>query len=108
MTAYVDNKLIATFPLSDVDYAENVVAQANRMTNISTLTGNINISLGDAVSGYDNEWDFTVMQGDTAYDVALPTVNWGFGVAPSFSANTTTVCRLYYIGNTLCGEWVAI
>ena len=108
MTAYVDNKLIATFPLSDVDYAENVVAQANRMTNISTLTGNINISLGDAVSGYDNEWDFAVTQGDNAYDVALPTVNWGFGVAPSFSANTTTVCRLYYIGNTLCGEWVAI
>ncbi|MBQ6848109.1 MAG: collagen-like protein [Clostridia bacterium] len=95
-------------PRQSSPYYQEVSVPANTMINYNELTGDFNVSLQNGISGYDNEWDFTITQGDTAYNVILPTVYWGFGIAPAFPANTTTLCRLYYIGNTLCGEWVSI
>ena len=89
-------------------YYSEVIVPANTMVNYNQLTGEFSVSLGSAVSGYDNEWSFTITQGDYAFDVFLPTIHWGLGIAPTFSANTTTLCRLYYLGTTLCGEWVSI
>lgn len=95
-------------PRQSSPYYREVTVPANTMVNYNQLMGNFSVSLGKAVSGYDNEWSFTITQGDNAFDVFLPTVYWGFGIAPTFSANTTTLCRLYYLGTTLCGEWVSI
>ena len=95
-------------PRRSSPYYSEVTVPANTMVNFNQLMGNFSVSLGKAVSGYDNEWSFTITQGDVAFDVFLPTVYWGLGIAPTFSANTTTLCRLYYLGTTLCGEWVSI
>ena len=95
-------------PRQSSPYYNEVVVPANTMVNFNQLEGQFSVSLGAGVSGYDNEWDFTITQGDVAYNVFLPTVYWGLGIAPSFNANTTTLCRLYYLGTTLCGEWVSI
>ena len=76
------------------------------MTYIAELAGDISITLGDSVPDYDNEWAFSITQGQTAYEVTLPTVNWQAGIAPVFAANTTTEIRLYYIGSTLKGVWI--
>ena len=86
----------------------SMTVAANTFTVISPLTGDLTLSLGAAVDGYDNEWDFTITQGATAYAVHLPAVCWGFGFAPAFSAGSTTVCRLYRVSGTLCGEWTTV
>lgn len=99
---------IGLMPRQSSPYYSEVTVPANTMVNFNQLMGNFSVSLGKAVSGYDNEWSFTITQGDVAFDVFLPTVYWGLGIAPTFSANTTTLCRLYYLGTTLCGEWVSI
>ncbi len=91
-----------------IAYASEITVAPNTETNISTLTGDIQISLGAPIAGVSNEWDFVISQGDTAYDVVLPEIVWGLGIAPTFSENTSTMCRLYYVGDTLCGEWVAV
>lgn len=83
-------------------------APANASTVIHELTGPVIIMLGDRIQGYDNEWTFTVTQGAAAQTIALPDIHWGLGIAPAFSANTTTQCRLYYVGEALCGEWSVV
>lgn len=95
-------------PKVSVNYAAMVEVASNTMTAIGTLTGAVDIFLGEPINGYDNEWDFTITQGETAQDVALPTIAWGLGIAPAFPPSTTTLCRLYYVGETLCGEWVTV
>lgn len=92
-------------PKTNTHYAPEITVQANTMTDIAILSGAVTITLGDGVENYDNEWDFVIKQSETAQTVIMPTVNWGLGIAPTFAANTNTICRLYYIGNTLCGEW---
>lgn len=79
----------------------------NRMY-CATVKADEQFLLGDPIEGFDNEWDLQLTQGETAYQIALPVICWGLGVAPTFAANTTTVCRLYKIGDTLCGEWVSV
>lgn len=93
-------------PSRSVPYAPSVSVAANTMTSIGTLTGACAITLGEGVEGYDNEWGFIIEQGETAQTLTLPSVAWGLGIAPSFAANSVTQCRLYYISDTLCGEWV--
>ncbi|MDD6308218.1 MAG: hypothetical protein PUB07_02540 [Clostridia bacterium] len=93
-------------PLIQVPYAASLTVSANTMTYIAELAGDISITLGDSVPDYDNEWAFSITQGQTAYEVTLPTVNWQAGIAPVFAANTTTEIRLYYIGSTLKGVWI--
>ncbi len=73
-----------------------------------TLGGNSRLGMVNEKSDFDNEWAFEVTQGDTAYELSLPTIRWGLGVAPTFAANTTTLCRLYKVNGTLCGEWVSV
>lgn len=80
---------------------------ANRMYR-ATLTGDETFAFAGAVSGYDNEWDLELTQGSTAYQIGLPVIRWGLGISPTFAANTTTVCRIYKVGDTLCGEWVSV
>lgn len=75
------------------------------MTEIGTLTGACSVTLVPGEDDYDNEWDFTITQGATAQMLTLPAVEWSIGIAPTFAANTTTVCRLYYIGGVLHGIW---
>ncbi len=91
-----------------VPYAAEITVPTNRMTCISPLTGAVGITLGAAREGLDNEWSFQITQGVTAYNVVLPVIHWGLGIAPLFAAQTTTLCRLYYMGETLCGEWVSV
>ncbi len=87
-------------------YSWLVIPAVNTETEIGELTGDISITILHVVSSdYSNEWIFTITQGDTAYDVALPEIEWQLGIAPTFSANTTTEVRLYYIGDTLKGVW---
>ncbi len=86
----------------------NMTLAANVMSLIGPLTGNVTISLGPGLEGYDNEWDFTLTQSTVPHTVTLPAIRWGLGIAPTFAASTTTVCRLYYVGNALCGEWVSV
>jgi len=64
------------------------------------------VTLGAGVSGYDNEWDVIIPMPNPVVTLTLPTVSWGQGYAPTFAAGTTTIIRLYYVGATLCGEWV--
>ncbi len=78
---------------------------ANTMTAIGALAAPVSILIADGPAGYDNEWDFSITQGELAHSVTLPAVRWGLGIAPAFAAGTTTYRRLYYIGSTLCGEW---
>ena len=85
-----------------------VVLEVNTMSVIPELTEGISISLAPGVEGYDNEWGFTLTQGATAFDIVLPGVKWGLGIAPDFAAGTTTVCRLYCVGDKLCGEWASV
>ncbi len=86
-----------------------ITVNANELKEIPTLTGETTILLGEAVEGYDNEWTFNIVQGDTAQILnGLSNVHWGLGIAPTFSENTTTQCRLYYIGEALCGEWICL
>ncbi len=94
--------------LAEIAYAPSVTLAVNTMSVIAELTGAISISLAPGVEGYDNEWSFTVTQGATAYDIVLPSIMWGLSIAPTFAARTTTVCRLYYVGEKLCGEWVSV
>ncbi len=84
---------------------------ANKMTiyDASQIPYEIGVYLKEGVEGYDNEWGMTVIQGETAVPVNCGTApHWGLGIAPTFAANTTTVCRFYYVGDTLCGEWVSV
>ncbi len=95
-------------PQQNSPYSANVTIPSNTMINFDELEGAFDVSLAEGVKNYDNEWDFTITQGATAYDVVLPVIEWGLGIAPTFSANTTTLLRLYYVGQTLCGEWVCV
>ncbi len=95
-------------PAVEVPYAAEITVSANTMTNIAPLSGPVSIGLGDGMTGIDNEWDFTLTQGESAQDVVLPEIHWGLEMAPTFEGGTTTVCRLYYVGDTLCGEWVSV
>lgn len=96
-------------PSETVPYAVAVEVAANHMTYIAMLSGDISITLGPGMDGYDNEWNFTVTMGETVYAVTLPYVRWGaHGLAPAFPANTVTVCRLYRVSGILCGEWVTV
>lgn len=100
------NAISGLTPSINAAYTENIMLDVNTMTHIAELTENITITLSQGTVGFDNEWDFSITQGDTAYSVNLPAISWGLGIAPSFAANTTTICRLYYVGSKLCGEWV--
>lgn len=106
------NSAISTRPCpiaaESLPYAPSVTVVPNTETTVGMLEGTLEITLGTAVSGLANEWDFVIKQGSNAYTVVLPTVRWGLGFAPSFAENTSTMCRLYYLGGTLCGEWVSI
>ena len=92
-------------PQQTVECAYDIILLANTHTVINTLTGDINITLGDAVNGYANEWIAVITQGDTAYSVNLPNIEWQLGIAPTFAADTTTEIRLYYVDSTLKGVW---
>ncbi len=90
--------------------AFDLTLATNTMTEINNDEhSDVNITLAAPVSGYDNEWGVTIPVGDTPYTVSFAEpVHWGLGIAPTFAANTTTVCRFYYVGDTLCGEWVSV
>ena len=60
------------------------------------------------MEGFENEWFLEITQGTVAHRVGLPTIRWGLGISPSFAPNTSTICRIYKIGSTLCGEWVSV
>ena len=90
--------------LISVPYAASLTITANIMTEIAVLTGAITLTLGPPLSGYDNEWGFTLTQGATAYNVVLPVIKWA-GAMPTFAANSTTQVRLFYVGSQLTGVW---
>ena len=93
----------------DVAYSANVEIPANDVYNIAELSGDIAIDLKAGEAGKANEWDIVITQGDTAHAVTFATpVNWGLGIAPTFAANTSTMIRLYYIADKLCGEWSSV
>lgn len=83
----------------------NILVISGTVKEIPTLTGAVTITLGEPINGYDNEWCFTITQGETAYTIGLPIIEWILGIAPTFSANTTTEVRLHYKGDTLEGVW---
>lgn len=95
---------------TNMPYATEVTIAPNKMTVIDRLEGAIDISLAPGTAGLHNEWDVTITQSTSdAFAVTFPSeVHWGFGMAPTFDVNTTTICRLYYVGETLCGEWVTV
>ncbi len=78
---------------------------ANRMSRLH-LIGSAAFSLEAGRENYDNEWGLSISVGTVPYPLTMPATQWTTGIAPTFSVNTTTVCRLYYVGSTLCGEWV--
>ncbi len=80
----------------------------NKMVRYHNLNTGLELDFAPAIEGYDNEWNFTVTQGDVEYEIILPEISWGFGIAPTFKANTDTVCRIYKVGDKLCGEWVEV
>lgn len=94
--------LSGAMPKNTVPYTSNITVPANQMIVIDTLLGDITVTLGDGLLGYDNEWDFTVTQGQTAYNVVLPLIEW-IGDVPAFEANTVTQARLFYKGEVLMG-----
>ncbi len=101
-------------PLNDLSASSTTfhTLPANHMTLFAaTIDANV-FTLGDGVEGYDNEWGLTLTmterEGGGATQIYLPTTRWPLGVAPTFAANTTTVIRWYYVGDTLCGEWVTV
>ena len=109
----VQNKLnsgggSSLFPEVNIPYSPSVEIAANNKSIIAQLTGNITLTLGAGVENMDNEWAFVITQGNTAYTVTLPTVNWVLGAAPLFDKNSTTYVMLYYVGDTLCGEWRSV
>lgn len=93
-------------PSVTVPYSLNITVSANTETIIEALNGDINIQLGEPIEGYANEWIFIITQGETAYNIYLPTVQWTFGIAPKFLSNSTTEVRLHYRGGTLQGVWI--
>lgn len=112
------------YEIEHVNAGHPTPISANRMTiidGVDTMTS-FPIMLYRGVEGLHNEWDFqittgaeTTFTGDLifmAYDMALGEtipVRWGqINSAPTFSPGTTTLCRMYYIGDTLCGEWVTV
>lgn len=100
-------------PLNDLSASSNnqVTLPANSMTIIEGVlieSYSVYLNLGERVEGYDNEWGMTFHMGETVHGVYFPTTRWPLGIAPTFAANTTTVIRWYYVGDTLCGEWVTV
>lgn len=95
------------FPELQLPYAPSIEIAANNKSIISTLTGDVTITLGAGVEDMDNEWAFVITQ-PGAYIVNLPAVNWVLGAAPLFDRNSTTYVILYYVGDTLCGEWRSV
>lgn len=90
-----------------VPYADLVTVKPHEVSDIATLEGDIEIQLGEAVEGLDNEWCFVITQGATAYNVTLPVAEWRqLGIAPSFEANSTTEVSLYYRNGILMGVWL--
>ncbi len=85
---------------------QTVRANTMLVMNLGNATGGVN--LGDPIEGYDNEWGLTLTVGDPIAQIYIPTTHWGLGIAPTFASNTTTVIRWYYVGETLCGEWVTV
>lgn len=100
-----DGIAVFAMPKASIPYAPSVTVAANTLTTIGTLTGACTVTLGSGDAAYDNEWGFAITQGAEAKTLTLPEVVWTLGIAPLFAANTTTVCRLYYIGETLHGVW---
>lgn len=96
-------------PITNIPFADNITLPSNCEVHIITdsgrLEGAVTFSLGEAVNGLSNEWIVVIAMGETEYDVVLPEIQWTLGIAPSFSANTTTEIRLYYMGNALKGVW---
>ncbi len=92
-------------PIIDLPYSPEIVASANQMTHISELEGDIFITLGERIEGFDNEWCFVITQGETAYNVALPEILWVLDIAPAFDAGSVTEVRLHYKGEQLEGVW---
>lgn len=90
----------------------NLNCGINTMTviDVASFTGTAfgAITLMQGAPLYDNEWGITVIQGATAKPITLPSITWGLGIAPTFGADSTTVMRLYYVGEVLCGEWVSV
>lgn len=76
--------------------------------NVAGMSGCM-IELNPGTENVDNEWAFTLIMPANGYpSVGLPVIHWGLGIAPAFEPGTTIVCRLYYVGETLCGEWVSV
>lgn len=94
------------FPRLSVPYGEAVTVIPNTQTDIGTLTGDIEISLGDGDGIYASEWCFTLSLEQTAHDITLPEVRWVCGIAPVFAPDSTTEVRLWYKGDTLEGMWL--
>jgi len=102
---FVSMGMSGLIPLIEMPFASNVILTANFMTVIDILTGSIIITLdNDPIPNFVNEWGFTITQGSTAQDIALPIIKWG-DTMPTFAANSTTEVRLSYLGAQLCGEW---
>ncbi len=81
---------------------------ANHMGRISIISPCL-FSFAPGVEGYDNEWGLTIHMSVYAQTVTFsPSVTWGLGIAPTFPPGSTTICRFYYVGETLCGEWVTV
>lgn len=93
-------------PAVSISWAAEVTVPANTKSSIATLEGATTITLGEPVEGYDNEWPFVVAQGETAYDIVLPVIEWHGGYAPVFGANSRTEVRLWDDGDVLKGVWL--
>lgn len=67
------------------------------------------IELSPGADSVYNEWSFilTVPVGSSP-SIGLPVTQWVEETAPTFEQGTTTACWLYYVGETLCGEWVNV
>ncbi len=101
-----DSGLLPLVPLT-LTGGGTCTLQANHMTVVTNTSGTVTLEVGAGVSGMDNEWavQFTM---PAVYSVEFPTVHWTLGIAPVFLAGGTTICRFYYVGTVLCGEWVTV
>lgn len=91
----------------------------NTLLEVTSLSANCLFVIAppsEDIEGADNKWDLMVTQGETAYDVdvlargegpEIREIRWVRGYAPSFPANSITICRMYRLTNgDVGGEWV--
>ncbi len=93
-------------PIKETASQSSLTLDANKMTSIAALCGPCELILGEDCPDCDNEWAFILRQGETAYDVILPEIEWTLGIAPAFAPSSVTEVRLHYVDGTLKGVWI--